>query len=469
MLKIPKKKLNKYNNISKNTEEKINFYLLDLEIKEILFKYLEILEDSLKFQLISVIWDCFLSEESFREKFLEKRKKFNKEKIEELEKRYKKIDEKIFFMELTFWELVRYFKDLKREYKEKVVDFYWFKEYKYFENWIFEMRYLRNLVCHWENIFNRKFEWSLKWNRLKKILKVDRLNDFRSYLLVLELFNLLIWWRKLILSEIYKNKKTHRLFEHTSIEVEAWWVFIKWLYKSFIKKQEKIEEFFERKIEKNEKITIFPENNLKDLGKIIEEEKKKWKTIVWTNGCFDIMHPGHIETFKKAKELWDILVVWLNWKDSPYWKTKPWRPINNEFYRSVMLANLKQVDYVYIFNDKTPAIPVDVLKPDIVLKWWDYYLWKWIVKSEKWIIENKELKYLLENIEKFIVNKNWILDITWIYNYILENNLEEEVRKISWFMWEWLVNVKNWWKVILVPIVEGCSTTNIVEKIKKLN
>ena len=100
--KLILRKLEKYNNISENIEEKYEFYLLDLEIKKILFKYLEVLEDSLKAQLVKNIGNDFLDENIFREKFLKKRKKFNSEKIEELKKRYKKIDENIFFMELTF-------------------------------------------------------------------------------------------------------------------------------------------------------------------------------------------------------------------------------------------------------------------------------------------------------------------------------------------------------------------------------
>ncbi len=222
---------------------------------------------------------------------------------------------------------------------------------------------------------------------------------------------------------------------------------------------------------------IFQEYELEHLKEVVEEEKKTWKTIVWTNGCFDIMHPGHMKTFEVAKKMVEdetrrlsednnIVVVWLNGDKNPYWKMKPWRPINDEEFRSKMLASLKNVDYVYIFNDKNPLRPVDKLKPDYVLKWGDYYLWKWIVNSEKWIIKNEKLKYLLNNVENFVKEKNWILDITEIYKYILGNNLEKITCKVSWYMPEWFVNVKNGWKVVLVPVEWNYSTSSIVEKIR---
>ncbi len=210
---------------------------------------------------------------------------------------------------------------------------------------------------------------------------------------------------------------------------------------------------------------IFQENELDNLKKIIEQEKNNWKTIVWTNWCFDIMHPGHMRTFEIAKNIWEntIVIVWINGKDSPYWKTKPWRPINDEEFRSKMLASLKNIDYIYIFNDTTPARPVNELKPNYVLKWWDYYIKELKVESKK----SKEIEKFNKIVEKELVKSwNWILDITDIYKYFIENNLIDIVKNISWFMEEWYINVKNWWKVVLVPIVEWCSTTNIVEKLQ---
>jgi len=214
----------------------------------------------------------------------------------------------------------------------------------------------------------------------------------------------------------------------------------------------------------------FQENEINQLKEIVDNLKKQWKTIVWTNGCFDIIHPGHLETFKKAKEIWDILIVWLNWDKNPYWKTKPWRPINDEIFRSKMLEWIKYVDFIYIFNDENPAKAVDVLKPDYVLKGWDYYIKRisddfirWLTKDSK----KEKIKLFNEIVEKELVDKkNWSIDVSWIYKYILENNLGDDIKIIKWFMPEGLINVKNWWKVVLVPVVGNYSTSSIVEKIR---
>ena len=222
---------------------------------------------------------------------------------------------------------------------------------------------------------------------------------------------------------------------------------------------------------------IFKENELDELKDIIEKEKTKWKTIVWTNGCFDILHPGHLKTFEIAKLIEkdnaigtirnNIVVVWLNWDKSPYWKTKPGRPINDEDFRSKMLRWLKNINYVYIFNTENAVNPVNVLRPDIVLKWGNYYPTKISDNLIKWLPEDKryKIKKLNDLIER-LTSKNWIVDITWVYEYILSSGLDKPPLKEFLLIPEWLINVKNWWKIVLVPLLEGYSTTNIVEKIR---
>jgi len=214
---------------------------------------------------------------------------------------------------------------------------------------------------------------------------------------------------------------------------------------------------------------IFQEEEINQLQEIIKKQKSQWKTIVWTNGCFDILHPGHLETFKKAKEIWDILIVWLNGDKSPYWKTKPGRPINDEKFRSKMLEGLKYVDYIYIFNDETPTRPVDILKPDYVLKGGDYYINKISEDFIRWLSYDKKqiIKQFNEIVESKLVKKEgWIIDITWIYKFFVEHNLFDKLRLYPWFMQEGYINVKNGWKVILVPVVWWYSTTKILEKIR---
>ncbi len=215
---------------------------------------------------------------------------------------------------------------------------------------------------------------------------------------------------------------------------------------------------------------IFKENEINKLKEQIEKLKSQWKTIVWTNGCFDIIHPGHIQTFKTAKKLGDIVIVWVNGDKSPYRKTKPWRPINDENFRSQMLNAIKYVDFVYIFNDETPVRPVEILKPNIVLKGGDYYIREievWRVSEEVWRDNIEKIKEYNKIVETELVKKaNWFIDVSWIYKFFIENNLTYIVKNIKWYMPEWEVCVKYWGKVVLVPVVEWYSTTNIVEKIR---
>lgn len=98
----------------------------------------------------------------------------------------------------------------------------------------------------------------------------------------------------------------------------------------------------------------------------------KNKKIVFTNGCFDILHPGHIHILSKAKSLGDILVVGLN-SDLSVKKLKgDKRPLVSEDDRSRVLLSLRFVDYVIIFNELTPLKVIKKIKPDFLVKGGDY-------------------------------------------------------------------------------------------------
>ncbi|MCV3403747.1 D-glycero-beta-D-manno-heptose-7-phosphate kinase [Campylobacter sp. IFREMER_LSEM_CL2090] len=104
-----------------------------------------------------------------------------------------------------------------------------------------------------------------------------------------------------------------------------------------------------------------------ELVKLIQNQK-----VVFTNGCFDIVHYGHIKYLEKAKKLGDILVVGLNSDESIKRLKGNSRPINLEFQRACMLASMYFVDYVVIFNDDTPYELIEFLKPDVLVKGADY-------------------------------------------------------------------------------------------------
>ena len=112
---------------------------------------------------------------------------------------------------------------------------------------------------------------------------------------------------------------------------------------------------------------IFSTQTINNLIKKVEHQK-----IVFTNGCFDLLHPGHIDYLTKAKALGDILVVGLNSDASVKQIKGDLRPINNQFFRSQMLLGLKPVDYVVIFDDSTPIELIKAIKPAIHVKGGDY-------------------------------------------------------------------------------------------------
>jgi rfaE bifunctional protein nucleotidyltransferase chain/domain len=144
----------------------------------------------------------------------------------------------------------------------------------------------------------------------------------------------------------------------------------------------------------------------KELVRLRGEGKK----IVFTNGCFDILHVGHASYLVEAKNTGDILVLALNSDSSVRAIKGEKRPLIPEWERAYMVASLEVVDYVTIFTEETPLKLIDYLMPDI------------LVKGGDWAEED-------------VVGRE---------------------------------SVKKWGgKVVIIPQVEGVSTTNIVEKIRK--
>lgn len=111
---------------------------------------------------------------------------------------------------------------------------------------------------------------------------------------------------------------------------------------------------------------------LKELISIREQLKKKNKKVVFTNGCFDIIHAGHVDYLCKAKELGNVLIVGLNTDDSVKCIKGDKRPIMKESERAIILANLKPVDYVVLFNENTPIKLIEELVPDVLVKGADW-------------------------------------------------------------------------------------------------
>lgn len=110
------------------------------------------------------------------------------------------------------------------------------------------------------------------------------------------------------------------------------------------------------------------------LRRILGRLKKQGKRIVFTNGCFDVIHPGHVESFRRAKALGDVLVVGIN-SDRSLRKLKgPKRPLIPEKGRAKVLAALADIDFVTVFGERTPAELLSELRPDVLVKGGDYKL-----------------------------------------------------------------------------------------------
>ena len=104
----------------------------------------------------------------------------------------------------------------------------------------------------------------------------------------------------------------------------------------------------------------------------IKKLKEKNKKIVLTNGCFDILHAGHITYLSKAKSLGDALVIGLNSDTSVKELKGKSRPIVPQKNRAIVLAALESVDFVVIFNELTPAKLIKAIKPDVLVKGGDW-------------------------------------------------------------------------------------------------
>lgn len=119
---------------------------------------------------------------------------------------------------------------------------------------------------------------------------------------------------------------------------------------------------------------------MKPVGKIVRQDelkhilqglKAQGKRVVFTNGCFDIIHIGHIRYLREARRFGDLLVVGIN-SDRSVSIIKPDRPVNSQDQRAEVLASLEMVDYVTIFDEETPYELIKSIQPDVLAKGGDW-------------------------------------------------------------------------------------------------
>jgi len=140
----------------------------------------------------------------------------------------------------------------------------------------------------------------------------------------------------------------------------------------------------------------FIENKISSLEHAIQKIniwKLKENKIVFTNGCFDILHKGHITYLAKAAGLGDRLVVALNTDRSVKQLGKgDERPINNEDARLTVLASLGFIDLVILFDEETPLVIIEALMPDVLVKGSDYDVLETNSSSKKYIVGSDIMK-----------------------------------------------------------------------------
>jgi len=126
--------------------------------------------------------------------------------------------------------------------------------------------------------------------------------------------------------------------------------------------------------------------SLSALQKIVGQLKGRHKKIVFTNGCFDLLHAGHITLLRKAKNLGDVLIVGLNTDRSVLKLKGKGHPVLPENERALLLSSLRDVDYVVFFSEPTPLNLIRRLAPDVLVKGADYK--NSGIAGASWVISN---------------------------------------------------------------------------------
>jgi D-beta-D-heptose 7-phosphate kinase/D-beta-D-heptose 1-phosphate adenosyltransferase len=113
--------------------------------------------------------------------------------------------------------------------------------------------------------------------------------------------------------------------------------------------------------------------SLHDLESILNRLRSESSpTVVFTNGCFDLVHRGHVDYLSRARDLGDLLIVGLNSDASVQRLKGPQRPVSHQESRAIVMAAFSFVDYVVIFDEDTPLRLIETVRPDILVKGGDY-------------------------------------------------------------------------------------------------
>lgn len=119
-----------------------------------------------------------------------------------------------------------------------------------------------------------------------------------------------------------------------------------------------------------------------DAVRIVNQWRNLGKTVAFTNGCFDILHEGHIASLSQAAQFADYLIVGLNTDDSVQRLKGKERPVNDQHARAIVLASLLMVDLVVLFSEDTPLALIQALLPNVLVKGGDYTIEKIVGAKE---------------------------------------------------------------------------------------
>jgi len=143
--------------------------------------------------------------------------------------------------------------------------------------------------------------------------------------------------------------------------------------------------------------------NFEELEAFVNQEREKGKKIVFTNGCFDIVHAGHVDYLEKAKSFGDVLIVGIN-SDSSIRRIKgEKRPIVSQKYRVRVLLGLRAVDGVVVFDDDTPLEVIKLIRPDVLVKGADWPLEK--IVGREYAKKVERIKFIYDISTSKIVNR----------------------------------------------------------------
>jgi D-beta-D-heptose 7-phosphate kinase/D-beta-D-heptose 1-phosphate adenosyltransferase len=133
---------------------------------------------------------------------------------------------------------------------------------------------------------------------------------------------------------------------------------------------EEINEFLKEEMLRTSSAVL----ELNEVKQVVSLAKSVGKSIVFTNGCFDLIHGGHIEFLQQAKKQGDILILGINSDESVRAIKGAGRPIKSQGERANILSALQDVDYITIFNEETPESLIREIRPDVLVKGDDYKL-----------------------------------------------------------------------------------------------